>query len=590
MYRIPFLQVTIQIMNKEEIAMKKKIWILLALLFLVLVLLACECEHEWIEATCTTPKVCAKCEEASSAPMGHTWEAATCYMPKTCTACSLTEGTALEHTPGTWSTENDFINCEKYSEQRCTVCNLLLQSVGRHVDSLVDNGIFIFTPTDFLERFTSIAKNKFPDFHYEIATDSESLWATIYYGNKTADIGFYTVDSTLMTSDSINSTGAWCVSLVELAESDDELRSLFYLACDPTLDEAACSDINMGWLVSYANAATYGELFGYLRQNNLLYEFSFYPFENSGQQQLLFSTLIYASDWLEESGSPSDNDTSEFKGTADSSANTQAKLLTQIRSYDKNSLMHSFSFHYNQNNQLISVDTAFGDTPPETYVTFSYDYKGRLLTKEYRNPESGPYRNLKNQYNQSGQLVSHIEYGYPADKIYTYKYDSDGNLVSGTRTYDYGSELYQEDFTYQHITNTQGNIIESYRIFEADEDSDYIEIQKYIYDTSGCLSFSADENANSFDASKLTSLRELTPFTGSTFTYDYRILTIENSDNVYLSLNFTDTIGNTVYSIGDKFSLWIEPSFVFDVDEYGYIKSITDPNGSSLIEFIYSSD
>ncbi len=72
------------------------------------------CEHEWTEATCTTPKTCKKCSATEGKPLGHNFADATCESPKTCTLCSVEEGDALGHT---WTDAT----CE--TPKTCTVCS-----------------------------------------------------------------------------------------------------------------------------------------------------------------------------------------------------------------------------------------------------------------------------------------------------------------------------------------------------------------------------------------------------------------------------------------------------------------------------------
>ena len=55
------------------------------------------CEHNWKDATCTTPKTCTKCGNTEGSALGHNWTAATCDAPKTCSRCGATEGSALTH-------------------------------------------------------------------------------------------------------------------------------------------------------------------------------------------------------------------------------------------------------------------------------------------------------------------------------------------------------------------------------------------------------------------------------------------------------------------------------------------------------------
>ena len=69
--------------------------------------------HIWKEATCETPKTCAKCEATEGSALGHSWKEATCEAPKTCTVCGKTEGSALGHS---WKEAT----CE--TPKTCTVC------------------------------------------------------------------------------------------------------------------------------------------------------------------------------------------------------------------------------------------------------------------------------------------------------------------------------------------------------------------------------------------------------------------------------------------------------------------------------------
>lgn len=69
------------------------IFILLTLFFLT----ACGHEHEFTEATCTTPPTCSICGKTEGEALGHSYSEATCTNPPTCIRCSATEGEALGH-------------------------------------------------------------------------------------------------------------------------------------------------------------------------------------------------------------------------------------------------------------------------------------------------------------------------------------------------------------------------------------------------------------------------------------------------------------------------------------------------------------
>lgn len=75
----------------------KRLMIIALALVMLLALVGCACEHEWMDADCVNPKICAKCEEVEGTPLGHTWSAATCVDPKICENCAATEGEPKGH-------------------------------------------------------------------------------------------------------------------------------------------------------------------------------------------------------------------------------------------------------------------------------------------------------------------------------------------------------------------------------------------------------------------------------------------------------------------------------------------------------------
>ena len=76
----------------------KKVTYLVTLATVCGLLSGCCLSHDWQEATCTTPKICSKCEKIEGQALGHAWVEATCAEPKTCSICGETEGETLGHT------------------------------------------------------------------------------------------------------------------------------------------------------------------------------------------------------------------------------------------------------------------------------------------------------------------------------------------------------------------------------------------------------------------------------------------------------------------------------------------------------------
>lgn len=70
----------------------KKLTMLLLALVLVLALSACGCKHEWLPATCDTPKTCELCGKTMGTPRDHSIVEATCEEPRHCENCDAKLG------------------------------------------------------------------------------------------------------------------------------------------------------------------------------------------------------------------------------------------------------------------------------------------------------------------------------------------------------------------------------------------------------------------------------------------------------------------------------------------------------------------
>lgn len=53
--------------------------------------------HDWLDATCVTPKVCQACGTIDGTALGHNWKEATCTEAKTCQRCGEVVGVAKGH-------------------------------------------------------------------------------------------------------------------------------------------------------------------------------------------------------------------------------------------------------------------------------------------------------------------------------------------------------------------------------------------------------------------------------------------------------------------------------------------------------------
>ncbi len=93
--------------------MKKYICLLSVFLLCILLFAGCGCRHEWLAATCTSPKTCELCGLTEGESKGHIWEDATCIIPKKCSVCHTTEGEALSH---------NWVEATTEAPKTCTNC------------------------------------------------------------------------------------------------------------------------------------------------------------------------------------------------------------------------------------------------------------------------------------------------------------------------------------------------------------------------------------------------------------------------------------------------------------------------------------
>lgn len=145
--------------------MKHRLSVCLLFICILFILTGCGCKHEWIEATCTTPKTCSLCNETEGTPVSHSWSNATCKAPKTCDTCGTTEGELLPHAPGEWTTfRTDYITAKSLMVQQCKDCGELLDENIILLDHLHDGTHFLLSTEDFAARLTAMMQELQEDY------------------------------------------------------------------------------------------------------------------------------------------------------------------------------------------------------------------------------------------------------------------------------------------------------------------------------------------------------------------------------------------------------------------------------------------
>lgn len=470
-------------------------------------------------------------------------------------------------------------------------------------DTLVSNSRFVLSPKAFLDRMTALAKKKYPAFHYSFYDKNGSLFAKIYLEDSTepsCEVSFFIGTNEYIKYSNSDVPGIWCVSLMNDGSAENigyiingDLLKLLYMTCDPLLGEDDYIDFAVSKVTSCMNMISEGQLFGYYEKNSLLYEFLHHVYETENEAIAVEGILVYAANWL--------NSEQVVTSPSDTTVNPDAitdRFLTQVRCYDGEELTNTFEFQYNKEGQLSAVS---GDGTP--YYTFSYDSDGRLLERQAIHPESGPFDGEEYKYDSSGKLVAYIYhpvYTYNETYSYDFIYDSDGVMTGGTCTYSPANPEYSyvRDFSCTYVPNPKDGTTEIYRVFSEPNEDGLIRVEKFIYDSRGRIVFRADnlydEQANYFKAEEVTELTNLEFRENRVFSHNYKLFSVERKHSTpwgpyeQTYLDFTDTVGNIIYSIPEEFFVYMYPSAetVLETDGDGYITCVK--TGNLTLEMIYN--
>ena len=89
------------------------------------------CNHEWNDATCTTPKTCEKCGETDGSKLGHNLTPATCTTPSKCERCEEEINAALGH-----EFYGYYQSDETYHWEICFACKFEEKEIHLFVDGI----------------------------------------------------------------------------------------------------------------------------------------------------------------------------------------------------------------------------------------------------------------------------------------------------------------------------------------------------------------------------------------------------------------------------------------------------------------------
>ena len=253
---------------------KKRIVSTVLLVLFCCTLSGCQCEHDWKEATCTSPKTCSICNETEGNALGHNWNAATCtnpekcsrceetrgitidhkwidatcLEPQKCSICSATQGMALGHKEGDWKVvETDMVSASEVLKKHCIVCEEPLDRKERDMDTLHDTYRFQLTPNEFVARLDKKLKSIQGSSLTAVSGSSEDYFACAVLDTDTDDkaaIMLFVGDGDSISKDRKNDI-CFDGSLGTVTDQDDLAIVLISVVetCDPSLSFSETKDL-----------------------------------------------------------------------------------------------------------------------------------------------------------------------------------------------------------------------------------------------------------------------------------------------------------------------------------------------------------
>lgn len=253
--------------------MKIRSILISAILIFLLFLSGCGCDHQWLDASCSSPQRCelcgetngealqhqwspATCQEAEKCALCgeergeallHKWEEADCLTPEKCSLCGEENGEALGHSPAKAEFSNlDFKAATGDYIVLCDVCGDTIESGSGNLKALHDGEEFLCSCVEWFDRILTLHKEDdlggFGDMD-----ENEALYCLIYWNSDLISrITYKNSDGSSPTAEdrfsSLYINLGWNLSAMEVV-----LQDLHYLhsvpvmvACDPLLthDEA----------------------------------------------------------------------------------------------------------------------------------------------------------------------------------------------------------------------------------------------------------------------------------------------------------------------------------------------------------------
>lgn len=207
----------------------------------------------------------------------HKWESVTCAQTTSCTLCGEVKVIPLTHVPGEWTDDLNPISCKLTRSVNCANCGALLEREEETLDSFVKDNAFVFTPRQFLERFTQIVELQFGTASYEVTPSDYGMIVNFYYGNnQTSLLNFLHSDMTAVSDKELDQKDVYCVSAFfppnPGAANNASCMEEFLKACDPKLDDDHAFTACALCMTALQNALNEGRISSTLQSETLCYD------------------------------------------------------------------------------------------------------------------------------------------------------------------------------------------------------------------------------------------------------------------------------------------------------------------------------
>ena len=118
------------------------------------------CSHKlWVNATCTSPRVCKSCGKTEGEPLGHEWKKRLVRHRRPASVAAKRKGSHSD-TNRSWTKEVDYVDATSKEIRECERCGEVVDTRNeKEITSFLGDGKFSISPKGFIERLNEEFSN-----------------------------------------------------------------------------------------------------------------------------------------------------------------------------------------------------------------------------------------------------------------------------------------------------------------------------------------------------------------------------------------------------------------------------------------------